>query len=39
MHVYSFMDISLGVRSIVLFPSVINGIKIDEMFTDCTVLH
>ena len=30
----SFMD-SLDVRRIALFPSVVNGIKVDEMFVDC----
>ena len=31
----SFMN-SLDVRRIALFPSVVNGIKIDEMFADCS---
>ena len=31
----SFMD-SLDVRRIALFPSVVNGIKVDEMFVDCS---
>ena len=30
----SFMN-SLDVRRISLFPSVVNGIKVDEMFVDC----
>ena len=30
----SFMD-SLNVRRIALFPSMVNGVNIDEMFVDC----
>ena len=30
----SFMD-SLNVKRIALFPSMVNGVNIDEMFVDC----
>ena len=31
----SFMN-SLDVRRIALFPSVVNSIKVDKMFVDCS---